>query len=346
MPYQNRVTPTGDLIAVNARGTLMGNRGCLHNAEGKIKKSSDRTAWIYCELEYKGRQQEVMAPGRYTQLFFLDEVTALSAGHRPCATCKRQAYNDYTAALKLQPQLGSIADIDKALKTQRSSSLKESLLNKLPDGAFVQFKDSNDNWLKWDGNLYRWSPNGYCEKRAQQQNLQVRVITPEASLDVLNAGYKPKVHLSVRALVQDSPSTYSTTAKMSDPVIDGNDLKVEHTVCDEPEAPTKKPTGGPKFKLKTTPRGSELYAYFAAILSETGMMDGEEVNLKLFMGNFKGHLDNGRIEKGAFGFKLTAQGREYFLSRHEVGSKQFVDPVRYQAMRKGLTEGGSGWVAL
>ena len=84
MSRQNRVTPYGEIVAVSAKGTLMGNRGCLHDDAGRIVRQSQRKAWIYCLLEFKGIKRTVMAPGNYTELFFLDEATALAAGHRPC----------------------------------------------------------------------------------------------------------------------------------------------------------------------------------------------------------------------------------------------------------------------
>ena len=99
MPRQNRVTPFGDIVAVPARGMFMGNRGCLHDASaqltGRIVRPYRLTNWIYCVLSFKGRHRQVMSPGRYTELFFLDEATALAAGHRPCAECQRGRYNEF-----------------------------------------------------------------------------------------------------------------------------------------------------------------------------------------------------------------------------------------------------------
>src|SRR5688500_8008085 len=95
MPRQNRVTPFGELIAAPARGTLMGNRGCLHDGDQRIRRLFVGKRWIHCVLEFKGRRRQVMAPGRYTELFFLDESTALAAGHRPCAECQRDRYLEF-----------------------------------------------------------------------------------------------------------------------------------------------------------------------------------------------------------------------------------------------------------
>ena len=92
MPRQNRVTPFGELIATESRGTLMGNRGCLHDDQQRIRRAFACKRWIICVLEFRGRRRAVMTPGRYTELFFLDEATALAAGHRPCAECQHARY--------------------------------------------------------------------------------------------------------------------------------------------------------------------------------------------------------------------------------------------------------------
>ena len=90
MARQNRVTPLGDLIADPARGLVYGNRGCLHDDEGELRRRYAGRRWIACRLRFKDRRRRVMQPGRYTELFFLDEATALAAGHRPCAGCRRE----------------------------------------------------------------------------------------------------------------------------------------------------------------------------------------------------------------------------------------------------------------
>src|SRR5262249_48279462 len=89
---QNRVNPFGDLIAVPDRGTFMGNRGILHDTWGRIRRPWTVKRWLVCVLEFRGRKRTVMTPNRYTELFFLDEATALAAGHRPCAECRHARY--------------------------------------------------------------------------------------------------------------------------------------------------------------------------------------------------------------------------------------------------------------
>ena len=112
MSRQNRVTPWGEIISTPARGMFMGNRGgCMHDAGGELRVARWRSAqWIVCLLEFKGRRRAVMTPGRYTELFFLDEATALAAGHRPCAECQRQAFTQLqvgVASRKPGPRIGS-----------------------------------------------------------------------------------------------------------------------------------------------------------------------------------------------------------------------------------------------
>src|SRR3954464_7083940 len=98
MTRQNRLTPFGEIVAIPNRGTLMGNRGVLHDNAGAIRRAWQLRRWILCVLEFKGRKRAVMQPGCYTELFFLDEATGLAAGHRPCAECQRQRFNEFRTA--------------------------------------------------------------------------------------------------------------------------------------------------------------------------------------------------------------------------------------------------------
>ena len=93
MARQNRVTPMGELIATPHRGRVYGNRGCLHDSEGRIRRAYNGKRWIACRLQFRGwHRRPLMQPGRFTELFFLDEATAFAAGHRPCALCRREDY--------------------------------------------------------------------------------------------------------------------------------------------------------------------------------------------------------------------------------------------------------------
>ena len=87
MAHQNRVDPWGNLVSTDARGTLLGNRGILHDDTRQIVRAHQHQSWVMCKLQFKNRKRELMSPGRYTELFFLDEATAFAAGHRPCGEC-------------------------------------------------------------------------------------------------------------------------------------------------------------------------------------------------------------------------------------------------------------------
>ncbi len=147
MPRRNRVTPFGTLIAVDARGTLMGNRGCVHDASGVIRRPYQVKRWLICLLEFKGRHREVMRPGQYTELFFLDEATAFAAGHRPCAECQRGRYELFRDAwLRAGLETGGAArpsaeTIDAELHRARIAGGRQvtyaARLDTLPDGTFV-----------------------------------------------------------------------------------------------------------------------------------------------------------------------------------------------------------------
>src|SRR4051794_7148506 len=117
MPHRNRVTPNGEIVATPERGTLMGNRGVLHDVDGAHRRDWQLRRWIACRLEFEGRHRELRRPGHYTELFFLDEATALAAGHRPCAECRREDYRRWQAAW---PGADTAADaMDRVLHADR-----------------------------------------------------------------------------------------------------------------------------------------------------------------------------------------------------------------------------------
>src|SRR5688500_8837359 len=145
MPLQNRVTPLGELAADPARGLVYGNRGCLHDANGRIRRRYDGRRWIACRLRFRGwKRGPLMRPGRFTELFFLDEATAFAAGHRPCALCRREDY-DRLAEIwsELHPGQAGADAIDAQLHAERvaprarTQRHHEAALDALPDGAFV-----------------------------------------------------------------------------------------------------------------------------------------------------------------------------------------------------------------
>ena len=197
MALQNRVTPLGDLIATPARGLVYGNRGCLHDAERRIRRSFQVIRWIACRLEFRGRHRvEPMPPGRYTGLFFLDEATAFAAGHRPCAECRREDYNRF---MSLVGETRADA-IDERLHADRLGSYLEGRVDELPDGAFVLV--DGEPWLVLGSELLRWTPGGYTERRARPRG-NATIVTPRPSLEVLRAGWSgavPYLHPSTTSV--------------------------------------------------------------------------------------------------------------------------------------------------
>jgi hypothetical protein len=208
MPRQNRVTPYGEIIAIPERGTFMGNRGILHDAEGHVERAWMVKRWLVCVLEFRGRKRTVMTPNRYTELFFLDEATALAAGHRPCAECRHGRFIAFCTAWKMaNPGFSGLqrptADaIDNRLHMERVSKDRSKRvftapLDRLPDGVFVTTKASGEQaYLVWDNRLLEWSPGGYRQRRSRPKNEVVQVLTPKSTVEVIRAGYVPEVHSS------------------------------------------------------------------------------------------------------------------------------------------------------
>jgi hypothetical protein len=204
VPRRNRVTPYGDIIATDARGLLFGNRGVLHDANGRLVRPWQVRRWIACRLEFKGRRRPLLRPGRYTELFFLDEATALAAGHRPCAECRRDDFVRFRDAwTRTQPSGSPRVDvIDRVLHAERigpdgEKRLHPARLRDLPDGSMVEADDGA--WLVLGGELLAWSPFGYGGRRAAPGSPAVRTLTPPSIIDVIRAGYEPGIHPSARS---------------------------------------------------------------------------------------------------------------------------------------------------
>ena len=208
MTLQNRVTPTGEIVAVSARGTLMGNRGNLHG-DGRVllRTQASRMDWVTCRLDFKGRKRPIMAPGKYTELFFLDEATALAAGHRPCNECRpeRLAAFKEAWAVGVEGQPGMrllVTHLDTALHRDRfvSKGIQrrfEARLGDLPDGVMVQLPgEARTARLKWNGRLHRWTASGYVDPQPLNLDVAVTVLTPQCTVKTLAAGYLPAVHAS------------------------------------------------------------------------------------------------------------------------------------------------------
>lgn len=210
MSKQNRVTPDGKIIATAARGTFMGNRGILHNAQQEIVKPFAHKAWIICLLSFKGRQRDLMQPGNYTELFFLDEATALAAGHRPCFECRRNAAQAFRAAwLAGNPQLNlgesvKVKQIDEVLHAERLTEAYyirnrkkrtfTAVLQTIPNGTFILWQERP--YLVWEDVLLPWTPAGYEAPLARPRSGEVVVLTPPSTVAALMNGYLPALHES------------------------------------------------------------------------------------------------------------------------------------------------------
>ncbi|HEY3212496.1 MAG TPA: hypothetical protein VGL16_04750 [Actinomycetota bacterium] len=202
MPRQNRVTPLGDLVAEPGRGLVYGNRGCLHDDRGRVRRTYAGRRWIACRLRFRGWHREpLLQPGRFTELFFLDEATAFAAGHRPCALCRREDYVRFGEIWRsLHPgEVGADA-IDARLHGERvephtrGHRLHEADLADLPDGAFVL--RARVPLLVIGSELLRWSTAGYVERDVRPaRSGTTTLITPPSLVEVLRTGWQPVVPL-------------------------------------------------------------------------------------------------------------------------------------------------------
>lgn len=199
---QNRVNPLGQLIKTPERGAWLGNRGVIHNDHKEIVRAFKIRAWITCVLEFRGRHREIMQPDRWTELFFLDEATAFSAGHRPCFQCRYKDHQRFKEFwMKGNPQYGfdmktPVAKIDDILQAERIAADKskvtyEENVKALPNGTFV-IHDEQPHLLK-DDQLYLWSPAGYEKGVALPDVNRLQVLTPRSFVNMFKAGYVPQM---------------------------------------------------------------------------------------------------------------------------------------------------------
>jgi hypothetical protein len=202
-PARNRVTPTGEIVAIPLRGAWTGNRGNLHRGQD-IVRFHNGNLWITCALQFKGRHQEQWRPGHYTFLFFHDEAVAFAAGHRPCAECRRERYNAYRAAwaagLGVEPP--SAPEMNRRLHQERIVAgthrrrLHDLAWNSLPDGAFVLL-DGVPAVVLGD-QLTEWTSEGYRRRLTRPRDGVASVLTPPATVAALRAGYEPQIDASSR----------------------------------------------------------------------------------------------------------------------------------------------------
>ncbi len=206
MPLQNRVDPFGDLFATTSRGLFLGNRGGRFHRDDRTlgRRCWASRQWICCVLEFKNRQRDVWGRS-YTELFFLDEVTALAAGHRPCFECRRRDAERFAEcwrqAFRLKQRLRA-PEMDVTLHAERldgrAKRRHRRQIDDLPDGATIV---QGEGAFAVRGNsLLRWTSAGYAGREARPRETAVDVLTPPAILAVLAAGYQPRWHPSVNAL--------------------------------------------------------------------------------------------------------------------------------------------------
>jgi hypothetical protein len=207
MSARNRVTPTGDIVAIGLRGAWTGNRGVLHEGR-EIVRFHASDLWITCALEFRGRWREQWLPGRYTHLYFHDEAVSLAAGHRPCAECRRADYEAYRAAwaegLGTTGLPSAIAmnrrlhgeRIVRGTHARRTHALPWA---ELPDGAYALLDDGATAVVAGDG-LTVWTHAGYGERLPRPSHGRATVLTPPSSVAALRAGYPVQLDPAARAV--------------------------------------------------------------------------------------------------------------------------------------------------
>jgi hypothetical protein len=213
MPLQNRVTPSGDIISTPQRGLFTGNRGIIHDQATRmlLNRRWSSKAWLTCVCEFRGRRRDVMATRSWTELFFLDEATALAAGHRPCFYCRRDPANAFRAAWEEGNDVRGLraTEIDTVLHRERLDGRNKRLhelpmpLAALPDGAMV--RADGESYLIAQGRALPWTFDGYRE--AQPGVTGAKLLTPPSTLRALAAGYRPLLHPSAGQAAAPSASS-------------------------------------------------------------------------------------------------------------------------------------------
>jgi hypothetical protein len=203
-PARNRVTPTGDIVAIPLRGAWTGNRGILHSGR-EIVRFHAGNLWITCRLEFRGRRHEQWRPHHYTFLYFHDEAVAFAAGHRPCGECRRDSYEAYRAAwaegLGVAPP--SAREMNERLHGERivrgthRRRVHDLPWMDLPAGAFVLLGTTPA--VVTGGHLVEWTHGGYGARRPRPARGTARVLTPPATVAALRAGYRIQIDDAARA---------------------------------------------------------------------------------------------------------------------------------------------------
>ena len=197
-PARNRVTPMGDIVAIPLRGAWLGNRGILHRGRDVLRFHRS-PLWIICALQHRDWRLPQWHPHHFTVLFFHDEAVALAAGHRPCALCRRGAYNEFRAAWTAGTgRARPLAfELDRQLHAERlyrgthRRRLHELRWSEIPSGAFVLADDGPA--LVADDAVVPWTHAGYGERRARPRSGRIAMITPPSTAGALRNGYRPQI---------------------------------------------------------------------------------------------------------------------------------------------------------
>jgi len=195
------VTPFGEIIATPERGTMLGNRGTLHDDRKEVVRSTHVRRWICCVTSFKGIRRVIMKPRSYTELFFLDEATALAAGHRPCFECRRADALAFAEAFGKPGDRPSAPEMDVVLHAERLEGRRKRVhrrvLDELPDGAMVTLTGTEALAVRGD-TLLPWAPSGYGTPRDRLRGVEVDVLTPPSMLRALSRGFAPRWHETSR----------------------------------------------------------------------------------------------------------------------------------------------------
>lgn len=203
MSSRNRVTPTGDIVAISLRGAWTGNRGIIH-VGADITRFHAGAAWITCALEFRSRWQPQWQPHHYTVLFFHDEAVSLAAGHRPCAECRRSSYTAFRKAWAVghgvdpppAPSMDGQLHAERLVRGTHRRRLHPGAWPALPVGSFVLVAGAPH--LVLDDHLTEWTTQGYSTRRSRPRSGTADVLTPPAVVAALKAGYEPQIDRTAR----------------------------------------------------------------------------------------------------------------------------------------------------
>lgn len=211
MPLQNRVTPFGEIVAISQRGLFTGNRGIIHDPSTRtlLSKRWATKAWLICTCDYRGVRRRPMGGRSWTELFFLDEATALAAGHRPCFLCRREAAEWFCGAWgEANGSEAPTADsLDAILHCERLQGRVKRIhaltaaLDELPDGAMIAAGGSA--YLVASGRAFLWTKDGYRTVNAPP--FVDGQITPPSIVNALRSGYRPVLHPSIDHILKGVP---------------------------------------------------------------------------------------------------------------------------------------------